>query len=1145
MLFPELVNLTANLARKNSLHFKGVKGLALPLFLAEVSSNLTGLNVVLTESAHQSTVLEEELQLVAPAIKDKIFHFPSWDTLPYDVFSPNPEIVSRRLAFLHSLSHDIEQGILIIPTTNLMQRLATKSFVKGRSLVMQIGTKFALSSKRLSFENNGYLCVSEVREPGEFAVRGGVFDIFPSGSRHAFRLELFDDEIESIRIFDTDSQRSVKKVEQIHILPANEFPFDEAGRQLFLQKFRENFDVNTHRSSIYQDVRKSVHFSGIEHYLPMFFTQTATLFDFLPKNTHFIHVGKTLPILKTWDKQIQARYSERKHDLQRPIIAPHELYIQPLKIEQELHNYSNIYLNQSPEAVDTKTQLPYRFNPETHDNQVQWLNRHVQKGKRILIAADSLGRVDVIKRLFTKQKLNLAQSASIGDFIAEKTNIAITIAAIENGVNFTTKNLIILDESCLFGQRANRTRKKKRFQANPDEIISNLSDLHIGSPVVHIDHGVGRYRGLETHDFEGEAEYLILEYFGGDKLYVPVSSLHLVSRYTGASAEHAPWHKLGGDRWQKIREKAAKKVKDVAAQLLQLYAIREARGGTKVNYNEAEYLQFCQGFPFEETDDQLQTIEAVLKDLSSPKSMDRVVCGDVGFGKTEVALRAAFVVANDAKQVAILVPTTLLAQQHYENFLDRFSPFPIRVEVLSRFIKASQQKKIMHDIAEGTVDIVIGTHKLVQKSMQFKNLGLVVIDEEHRFGVSQKERLKKLRAEVDILTLTATPIPRTLNTALSGLRDLSIIATPPKARLSIKTQVIEWNNATIKEACQREIQRGGQVYFLHNDVKTIEQMAQTIQKLVPLARVRIAHGQMHESELQRVMLDFHKIRFNILVCSTIIENGIDIPTANTIIMNRADKLGLAQMHQLRGRVGRSHHKAFAYLLIPGWKVITKDATKRLEAIVSLEDLGAGFTLATHDLEIRGAGELLGDEQSGQIHAIGFSLYCELLERAVAALNRNQEPQLDDLSIHETEIELNIPALLPDDYIHDVYLRLTFYKRLSACENAEQVHDLRVELIDRFGLLPDQAKHLFDTKLIQLQCQQYDIKSITLNQHGGTVKFKTTSQQLLGKLIKLIQTKHQDYKPAPNDAIRLHGDFQQAEQRFAAVAKFFDDLQQSN
>jgi transcription-repair coupling factor (superfamily II helicase) len=1137
MLFSQSKQLVANKTHQ----FKGIKGLALPLLLAEITHNNEGLNLVLTESAHESIVLEEELILCAPELKENIFHFPAWDTLPYDVFSPNPEIVSQRLSFLHNISQNIEHGILIIPTNNLMQRLSTKSFIKGRSLVLEINSAFDIAKKRLSFENNGYHCVTEVREPGEFAVRGGVIDIFPPGSKNAYRLELSDDEIESMRIFDTETQRSIETVKEIQILPANEFPFDEAGRMRFLEKFRENFDVDTHKCSIYQDIRKLVQFSGIEQYLPMFFEETSTLFDFLPTNTRVIHTGQTLAILNTWDKQIGARYQERRHDIQRPVIKPQDLYLDPNSVVNQLADYSTIILNQDNQAEDFHTQLPNRYNSETHKSQVEWLKSQIDHGKRVLIAADSLGRADVIKRLFVKEQFVLKEVSTIVDFLKSKQDIAITIAPIENGTNFVEKDIIILDESCLFGTRANRSRKKRRFKANPDEIISNLSELHVGSPIVHIDHGVGRYKGLETHHFEGEAEFLVLEYFGGDKLFVPVSSLHLVSRYTGSSAENAPWHKLGGDRWQKLREKAAKKVKDVAAELLQLYAVRESRGGRKVKLNENDYLQFCQGFPFEETDDQASTIASVITDLQSPKSMDRVVCGDVGFGKTEIALRAAFVTANDSKQVAILVPTTLLAQQHYESFLDRFSPFPIRVEVLSRFVKKSDQIKIVEGVTNGTVDIVIGTHKLLQKDIKFKNLGLVVIDEEHRFGVRQKEQLKKLRAEVDILTLTATPIPRTLNTALSGLRDLSIIATPPKARLSVKTQVIEWDNPTIKEACQREIQRGGQVYFLHNDVKTIEQMADTVQKLVPQARVRVAHGQMHENELQQVMLDFHKMRFNILVCSTIIENGIDIPTANTIIMNRADKLGLAQMHQLRGRVGRSHHKAFAYMLIPGWKAISKDAVKRLEAIVSLEELGSGFTLATHDLEIRGAGEFLGDEQSGQIQAVGFSLYCELLERAVEALKLGEEPQLDDLTIHETQIELNIPALLPDDFIHDVFLRLTFYKRLSQSVNIDEVIELRVELIDRFGLLPDQAKNLFEIKILQLRSKVFDIKSITINQHGGSVKFDTKDDDILRKLINLIQTKHKQYTPMPNNAIRIVGEFMQAEQRFEAVEQLFLDL----
>ncbi|MCF6300107.1 MAG: transcription-repair coupling factor, partial [Proteobacteria bacterium] len=645
-------------------------------------------------------------------------------------------------------------------------------------------------------------------------------------------------------------------------------------------------------------------------------------------------------------------------------------------------------------------------------------------------------------------------------------------------------------------------------------------------------------RGLKLMDHDGEAEYLEIEYLGADKLFVPVSSLHLISRYSGASEENAPWHKLGGETWAKAKQKAAKKIKDVAAELLSIYAIREASKGTKTHIDLDDYQQFCQGFPFEETEDQLQTIESVLKDLQAQAHMDRVVCGDVGFGKTEIALRASFVTANDGKQVAILVPTTLLAQQHYDNFIDRFAPFPIRVELLSRFISPAKAKKVISDCKAGLVDIVIGTHKLFQKDMRYKNLGLVIIDEEHRFGVKQKERLKQLKSDVDFMTLTATPIPRTLNSALSGLRDLSIIASPPKNRLTVKTQVIEWNNSIINEACTREIQRGGQVYFLHNEVQTIEQMAESIQKINPQARVRVAHGQMHEKDLQAVMIDFYKQRFNVLVCTTIIESGIDIPVANTIIINRADKLGLAQLHQLRGRVGRSHHKAFAFLIIPSWKAITKDAKKRLEAIESLEELGSGFSLATHDMEIRGSGELLGEEQSGQIQNIGFSLYCELLERAVEALKNGEEIDILDHDKQHVEIELNIPALIPDEYIFDVFTRLTIYKRMNNASNQDQLDEVKVELIDRFGLLPEQTLNLFQVLSIKLKAQELNIRSIIMNEDYANIQFNHCEPEFFAKLIALVQQKPNTYRPLPNNGLRLCGEFFTAEERIDAIYQTF-------
>ncbi len=1132
-------------SQTDRLLWRHLYGIAQPLAVAEAVNKHDGLTVVLTQTSHDASVFEEELCHCLNGVSDTpVLHFPAWDTLPYDVFSPHPDIASQRLSFLYRASLKPRRGVVIIPAANLMQRLPAAEYVLGRSLVLKIGDHFDVRTQRQRLETNGYLNVGEVSQPGEYAVRGGVIDIFPTGSDQACRIELFDDEVESLRLFDVETQRSTQPIPEIKILPGREYPFDKPARDRFLQAFRDEFDVDTRKSPIYQDVRKGVRFSGIEQYLPMFFDKTATLFDFLPKNTLFVHQGDTRNVLATWKKQIQARYDQRRHDLQRPVLPPDRLYLAEEEVLSAMNERAQIQIDNRSKVTSKapvhhfNTAWPPRYDKQKHGQLGDFLRR--QNG-RILIAADSPGRQEVIRELLAREKISVDMAANIQAFVQTSAPVMITIAPLENGCRLKDSGIVIFDESSLFGQRANRRRRTRRFRASAEDVISNLTDLHPGAPVVHIDHGIGRYRGLEKLDYDGEAEYLVIEYSGGDKLFVPVASLHLVSRYTGASEENAPWHRMGGEQWKKTREKAAHKVRDVAAELLELYARRAARPGEKIQLDENEYLQFCQGFPFEETEDQAKAIAQVLKDLQSPHSMDRVICGDVGFGKTEVALRAAFAVANAGKQVAMLVPTTLLAQQHYDNFLDRFAPFPFRIALLSRFASQKQARQTLNGLADGTVDIVIGTHKLLQKDIRFKRLGLVIIDEEHRFGVRQKEQLKKLRAEVDILTLTATPIPRTLNTALSGLRELSIMATPPKARLSIKTQVLEWDDSIIREACQREIQRGGQVYFLHNDVQTIERMAETIQRLNPEARVRVAHGQMNEYELQQVMLDFHKQRFNILVCSTIIESGIDIPNANTIIINRANKLGLAQLHQLRGRVGRSHQKAFAYLLIPGKNSITKDAKKRLEAIESLEELGSGFTLATHDLEIRGAGELLGDEQSGQIHAIGFNLYCELLERAVKALKSGHEPEDFDISSQYTEIDLGLPALFPDDYIPDVFTRLQFYKKLNSARDQKELDALRVEVIDRFGLLPEASKNLFEIMRLKIAADRLGICAVQMDASGGVIRFADTLPYAPEYLIELIQTQPQRYRPAPNNALRIHGLFNSPQERIAAVEELLEWL----
>ncbi|WP_223788503.1 transcription-repair coupling factor [Marinicella meishanensis] len=1119
-----------------------VAGVALPLALAELHQAYPGLLLVLTDSVHHSRVLEREITLCSPNQQAHVLHFPSWDTLPYDVFSPNPELVSERMHFLRRLSTVNEKAVLVMPVQNLMQRLPGKDFINGRSLFIQRNDTFDLHRWRELFEKNGYVHVNEVREAGEFVIRGGILDVFPMGAHEAYRIELFDDEVESMRVFDTESQLTVHTIDRIEVLPANEFPFDDAARELFLSRFRERFDVDTRKSSIYQDVRKQIKFSGIEQYLPLFHREMSDLFAYLPAHTQFVHCYHSQAVLQTWEKQILARYEDRRHDVQRPILPPADIYLGADATFAQLQAHQNKWINQPVAAEltthDFKTQLPNRYNAQVHEALASYCDHFKQ---RLLIAADSPGRQDMIlgKLKSCQQKFEIFKD--IQAFLHSDTPRGICLAPIENGVLLKDQQVLILDEGCLFGQRVTRQQKVKRYKATPEDIISNLTDLHIDSPIVHIDHGVGRYRGLKMMDYDGEAEYLEVEYYGGDKLFVPVSSLHLVSRYSGANEELAPWHKLGSDAWTKAKQKAAKKVKDVAAELLSLYAQREAAGGEAMGINEDEYQQFCDGFPFDETEDQHSAIQAVIQDMQASTHMDRVICGDVGFGKTEIALRAAFIAANEGKQVVLLVPTTLLAQQHYDNFADRFANFPIQVNLLSRFVSGKDTKAILAACENGQADIVIGTHKLIQKGIRFNNLGLVIIDEEHRFGVKQKDQLKKLKADVDFLTLTATPIPRTLNSALSGLRDLSIIATPPKARLAVKTQVIEWQNSIINEACTREIQRGGQVYFLHNEVQTIEQMAETIQKINPSARVRVAHGQMNEKELQAVMVDFYKQRFNILVCSTIIESGIDVPSANTIIINRADKLGLAQLHQLRGRVGRSHHKAFAYLIIPSWKAITKDARKRLEAIESLEDLGAGFTLATHDMEIRGSGELLGEEQSGQIQSIGFSLYCDMLERAVAALKSGEDIDILDDPQDHIDIELNIPALIPEDYIFDVFTRLTFYKRMNNAKNPDELDDIRVELIDRFGPLPEAAQNLFQVLKIKHKAQALKIRAIVMNEEQADLKFSQQDDQFYVRLIHLIQQQPQQFKPLPQDGLRFTGEFDEAAARIDAIHQLFDIL----
>ncbi|VAW53043.1 Transcription-repair coupling factor [hydrothermal vent metagenome] len=1108
--------------KQNKTNWNRLYGSSLALAIVEASaSHKNGPVIVIVEDVSHADILTKEIEFYKNE-KQTIFHLPDWETLPYDIFSPHQDIIAERLTTLHALQSIKSGDILISHLNTLAQKLAPRSYIQGNVLSLKINQTLDRENFRRDLEASGYTNVTEVMEHGEFTIRGSIIDLFPAGSTMPYRLDLFDDEIESIRCFDPQSQRSDNKVKSVELLPAREFPTDEAGIKKFRERYRELLSGDPLNSIIYKSVSDGVMPTGIEYYLPVFYGENEldTLFDYLPKSSLYITPQELNEQLKVFEADVQQRYEQRRHDIERPILSPEHLYQSTNEITDALKQASIIYTSKNKstnEAFNAKVKTPPDLILQTKlEEPAQALNDYIsnyintRKG-RILFVTETSGRREVLSELLLGHHIHPKVCNNWQEFIDCDDQICITVSEISQGLVLIESNISLITESQIYGQRAIQKRRRKTRGGDSDAIVQNLTDLTIGAPVVHIDHGVGRYLGLEKLSGDGyDAEFLLLEYAGNDKLYVPVSSLHLISRYTGASAENAPVHKLGSDQWSKARKKAAKQARDVAAELLDIHARRAAVQGRSYPIDENEYASFCNSFPFEETPDQETAIYAVLEDLRSPQPMDRVVCGDVGFGKTEVAMRAAFAVANTGKQVAILVPTTLLAQQHFQNFTDRFADWPIKVACLSRFNTAKKQKEILENLANGKVDIVVGTHKLLQKTVKYCDLGLIIVDEEHRFGVRHKEHVKSLRAEIDILTLTATPIPRTLNMSLAGIRDLSIISTPPMQRLSINTFVSQWSDTLIQEACQRELKRGGQIYVLHNEVKTIEKITHDIQQLVPEARVEFAHGQMPEKQLEQVMLDFYHQRFNILVATTIIESGIDVPTANTIIINKADRLGLAQLHQIRGRVGRSHHRAYAYLLTPPESLMTEDAKKRLAAIESLEDLGVGFTLATHDLEIRGAGELLGENQSGQISEVGFTLYSELLERAVSALKQGKVPD-PDMPLHSgIEIDLGIPALIPDDYVYDIHQRLMLYKRISSATNNNELDDIRVELIDRFGLLPEHLKNLFSVTEIKLAANDIGIISIDAIDSGIKIKFVEQPNINPTKLIELIQTQSNLY-----------------------------------
>lgn len=1133
---------------------------------SRLSGSARGLAIVEAAKAHAGPVLVvlpevrtsyqvlEEIRFYAQAVKDlPILIFPDWESLPYDAFSPHPDIVSRRLQTLYRLPN-LERGIVIATVSTLMHKLCPPQFVNGHSFLLHTGETLNITAFRDRLSHSGYQTVSQVMEPGEFAIRGGLIDLYPMGSATPYRIDLFGEEVESIRTFDPGTQRSDQNLGEIQLLPAREFPLTEAGSKHFRQSFRARFAGDPQKSSIYRDVSNGIAPAGAEYYLPLYFDALVSFFDYLPETALCIYDAGITPAAETFSREAMERYEQLRFDTERPIVPPQDLFLAPEEIAGAINkrthikllafrddekparrvNIVTLFATQAPPnlPVDRRSEQPYRALCEYIEG---------YRG-RVLLAASSPGRRETLKALLRDHKLESVDVDGWQAFLQGDQRLSLTVADIDKGLVLPDPAISIITEAQLYGERAAQQRRRASTARDSDAIIRSLEELKPGDPVVHEEHGIGRYLGLQILDVgDGPTEFLALEYAGGDKIYLPVVSLHFISRYTATHPENAPLHKLGSDAWDKARKRAQKKAYDAAVELLEVHALRAAREGYVFPLPDEQYAAFAEAFPFEETPDQERTINELIGDMTSKKPMDRLVCGDVGFGKTEVAMRAAFLASHGLKQVAILAPTTLLAQQHYQNFVDRFASLPIKIDILSRFRSKKEQESVLAQLSDGSVDIVIGTHRLLQDDIRFKDLGLIIIDEEHRFGVRQKERLKRLRADTDILTLTATPIPRTLNMAMSGLRDISIIATPPLERTAVKTFVMEWNAGLIREGCLREIRRGGQVFYLHNEVRTMEKALKKLADLVPEADIRIAHGQLPERELEQIMLDFYHQRFNILLCSTIIESGIDVPTANTIIIERADKFGLAQLHQLRGRVGRSHHQAYAYLISPPRGTMSADARKRLAAIESLDELGVGFSLASHDLEIRGAGELLGESQSGEIDEVGFSLYSELLNRAVESLQKGQALDLEQTPHGGAEINIHVPVLLPDSYLPDIHMRLVLYKRISNARSDDTLVALREEVVDRFGLLPEPAMLLFEITSLRNRADSLGIRKMDVGPKGARIDFHTNAAVDPASVIALLQSEPRTYRLDGPERIRINKDMPDAESRLQAVKVVLDSL----
>jgi transcription-repair coupling factor (superfamily II helicase) len=1133
----------------NALH-----GSARSLALAEAAAADARPWLLVAPDARELERLASELRFFGGAGLE-ILTLPDWEVLPYDLYSPHVDIVSERLRTLARLPQ-LRTGLVLLTAESLLARLPPVHYVQARSLALKVGDPLDVNALRVRLSAAGYASVGQVKAPGEFALRGSLFDVFPTGATEPVRVDLLDELIESIRSFDPDTQRSGASSAAFRLLPARELPLDAEAVRAFRRRFRTRFEGDVARMPIYRGVSEGLAPPGIEFYLPLFHDSTAGIADYLPGALVYAADFDVDAALERAWTAIVARYEDRRHDAERPLLAPAELFVPPADVRGWLAGLASVRIERfraagthaaadaAVAAHDFPCDAPPSFRLDAHAAQplaplLSFLDQHAG---RVLIAADSAGRREIISGMLAAHARQPRAVSGWAQFAGGQARLAITIAEDLDGLALRDPPLLLLSESALFGARARQERRRRRQQADPAAILRDLQSLEPGAPVVHENYGVGRYVGLTLMEVGGEAgEFLVLEYRDGDRVYVPVHALALVTRYTGGAPESAPLHKLGTDQWAKARRKAAEAVRDVAAELLELHARRQAHRAPVLQAGELEYQTFANAFPFEETADQAEAIARVLEDLNKPQPMDRIVCGDVGFGKTEVAMRAAFVAVQSGRQVAVLVPTTLLAQQHAQSFRDRFADWPVRIESLSRFRSGKEAGGVLAGLEAGTVDILIATHRLLHADARFRNLGLIIVDEEHRFGVRDKEKLKALRAEVHVLTLTATPIPRTLNMALGGLRELSLIATPPAARLAIKTFITEWHGPTLREAVLRELRRGGQIYCVHNEVQTIDRLAAEVAQLAPEASIRVGHGQMHERELEQLMVDFYHRRFNLLVCTTIIESGIDVPTANTILINRADRLGLAQLHQLRGRVGRSHHRAWAYLIVPSRRALTPDAAKRLEAIESMEELGAGFVLATHDLEIRGAGELLGEAQSGEFSAVGLSMYLGMLEEAVRALRAGQQPALDRPLAATTDIELHVPALLPESLVSDVHLRLSLYQRIAAADGAG-LEDMRGELIDRFGPLPQPAAHLLAIAALRLRARALGIRRLELTAQGGSVAFEEQNRVEPATVLALIHAQPREFRLEGPLRLRMTRPLPGAEQRFAYAERLLNSLQ---